>query len=486
MPIKHTRVFIKLPDYWKPHLPAELRKYVGIPLELLKALYGVSFSGLFLYEALAQFLTDFGLGHSLMNGFWFKRLPDNGFFIFLNYSDDCLSCCSDDKEHEKFRVAFARKFPLKCTPNASWFLASRITRDEHGNTSLDQYRYSRTVVQRYLPNAATEPSPEDLVKYIDPLPRTFEWTIKDNSADISKLKELENEYNIRAIEVVGSLNYLSNTSIKMVFAIRKAAKFTRLPGRKHFKALTHMLHHLRCYPPIALNFYHDPFQSPLHRMLQAAGLGNLDPTIIYFSDSAFMDCDDRTSTGCHIVMYRGGCIEHVSGSAGIVADSTAEAEAIWISIAAKSSAHIRQVHCQLMYGDPDRQLTVPLLTDSRAAMLIMTQNRNSRRFRHVERRIMVPHSQQERGHISIHHVAGDDFMLADVGTNNLPSSTSNPKIDVICGEFNATIPPGRKQLTTLLKSKRSDGMTSSTLEDGKTPSTPEDGNTLSTLEARRL
>jgi hypothetical protein len=50
-------VFIKLPDYWKHHVPPELQKYIGIPLELLKALYGVSFSGLLLYEALAEFLT---------------------------------------------------------------------------------------------------------------------------------------------------------------------------------------------------------------------------------------------------------------------------------------------------------------------------------------------------------------------------------------------------------------------------------------------
>jgi hypothetical protein len=409
-------------------------------LELQKALYGLSFSGLLLYEHLAEFLIDFGMERSVMNGLWFKRLPEKGLLIFLAYSDDCLSCCSCDKVHEEFRTAFARKFPLNAQPNASWYLAARIKRDSEGNMSLDQYRYSRSICMRYLPNFDLDASEEDKRKYADPLPRTFEWTSADNSENESQVKALEAKYGFRCIEVLGSLNYLSNTAIKMLFSIRKASKFTRLPGPRHFKAINHMLHHLRCHPPKAITFYNDPNKSPLKRMMIASGNEDVDPLLVVYSDSAFMDCDDRKSTGCHVAMYRGGCVEMVTGNAGLVPDSTAEAEAVWISIAAKSSCFLRQAHCQVHYGNADRPLTVPLFTDSKAAQAIMAKDRDTNRSRHIDRRFMLTRSLAERGLAKLHHTSGDTFMLADVGTKNLPSSTSDPKVDIACGVPGCAIP----------------------------------------------
>ena len=439
-PIKHARVFIRLPAYWRPHVPEELRKYIGVPLELQKALYGLSFSGLLLYEHLAEFLRSFDMQRSVMNGLWFKRLPNRGLLIFLAYSDDCLSCCSSDETHDEFRTAFARKFPLNAQPNANWYLAARINRDKHGNMSLDQFRYSRSICMRYIPNSDLEPSEEEKRKYVDPLPRTFEWTTKDCSESEAQVKSLEVKYGFRFPEVLGSLNYLSNTALKLLFAIRKASKFTRTPGARHFKALNHLLHHLRCHPPKAITFYHDPNKSPLKRMLVASGHPDVDPLMVYYSDSAFMDCDDRKSTGSHLGLYRGGCVEMVTGTAGVTPDSTAEAEAVWISVAGKSSCFLRQAHCQIYHDNPDRAFTVPMFTDSMAALAIMTKDRDTNRSRHIDRRFMVTRDLCERGLAKLYHTSGDTFMLADVGTKNLPSSVSDPKVDIACGVPDATIP----------------------------------------------
>jgi len=255
--------------------------------------------------------------------------------------------------------------------------------------SLDQYRYSRSICMRYLPNAEMEASEEDKKKFIDPLPRTFEWTNQDNSKDEAEVKALELKYGFRFPEVLGSLNYLSNTVIKMLFSICKASKFTRMPSLRHFKALNHMLHHLRCHPPKAITFYSDPSKSPLAKMLISAGLSEIDPLFVAFSDSAFMDCDDRKSTGCHIIMYRGGCLEIVSGTAGIVPDSTAEAEAVWVSITGKATCFVRQGHNQVQHEDPDKPYTVPLLTDSMAAKAILSKDRDTNRSRHIDRRFML-------------------------------------------------------------------------------------------------
>ena len=168
-------------------------------------------------------------------------------------------------------------------------------------------------------------------------------------------------------------------------------------------------------------------------MLQHANLIHLDPKLVLYTDSAFMDCDSSKSTGCTIVMYRGGCIEANSGVPGLVADSTGEAETVWCSITMKTSAYFRQAYCQLHFGDPERPLTVPILTDSTAALAILSNDQNSTRTRHVDRRHFYTQNMLHRALASLHHVDGDSFELADVGAKNLPSSTSDPKLFVICG-----------------------------------------------------
>jgi hypothetical protein len=148
----------------------------------------------------------------------------------------------------------------------------------------------------------------------------------------------------------------------------------------------------------------------------------------------------------------------VSGNAGIVPDSTAEAEGVWMSIASKSSAHIRQAHCQIFHDDPDRSYTVPMFTDSQAGLIIMSKNRDSTRTRHVDRRFMLTRSLVERGLIKLIHISGDLYMLADIGTKNLPSSTSDPKVLIICGDPTATIPVAPTSKLEAEESKRSDGI----------------------------
>ena len=53
---------------------------------------------------------------------------------------------------------------------------------------------------------------------------------------------------------------------------------------------------------------------------------------------------------------------------------------------------------------------------------------------------MLTRSLAERGLAKLYHTSGDTFMLTDVGTKNLPSSTSDPKVDIACGVPACAIP----------------------------------------------
>jgi hypothetical protein len=159
-------------------------------------------------------------------------------------------------------------------------LQARITQDKDKNITIDQRRYALSIFQRYLPNAPAIPSKEDIIKYVSPLPYKFKWTSDDCSSTLEDIKDLEREYGFIMRAVVGSLNYLANTACEELYAIRKACKYMHSPGRPHFKAIVHLLHHLRCHPPKALKYYHNVYQSPLYELLKEAKLDKLDPWFI--------------------------------------------------------------------------------------------------------------------------------------------------------------------------------------------------------------
>ena len=213
-PMKEKKVFIKFPIFWADYLPEEYAKYCGVALEMLKALYGYKFCGKRLYEEQEDFLTDQNFKQAPMPGLWFKYLTDNGIFLVLIFADDQLSASTSSKAHHEYKTALCERFEVEWHPIADWYLQARIQRDKDGNITLDQSRYSKAIVQRYLPNAAEVPTPVEMRKYHNPLPRAFTWSKNDNSKTTSEADELENEYSYRFIEVVGSLIFLANTAVR--------------------------------------------------------------------------------------------------------------------------------------------------------------------------------------------------------------------------------------------------------------------------------
>ena len=258
-------VFIlNLPEYWKQLLPDKYHKYIGCPLHLIKALYGYTFSGKFLYEERAEFLRDQGFARiQAMPALWIKRFP-NGEIMLFQYSDDFVYVGTNTAATLDFVTALKACFEVEVTPRATWYLQARIDQDSDGNITLDQSCYSCSIVEHYLPNAPLEVSPEDLLKYASPLPSDFHFIADDNdSPDISAVVTLETEFGFCMIELACSLNYLAHTAFEELFAICKICQITNLPGRPHFCEAFHLLHHLRCHPSQAIKFYHNPSHSHL-------------------------------------------------------------------------------------------------------------------------------------------------------------------------------------------------------------------------------
>eukprot|EP00590_Aulacoseira_subarctica_P011990 CAMPEP_0172438678 /NCGR_PEP_ID=MMETSP1064-20121228/72925_1 /TAXON_ID=202472 /ORGANISM="Aulacoseira subarctica , Strain CCAP 1002/5" /LENGTH=108 /DNA_ID=CAMNT_0013187245 /DNA_START=574 /DNA_END=900 /DNA_ORIENTATION=+ len=107
------------------------------------------------------------------------------------------------------------------------------------------------------------------------------------------------------------------------------AKFTRRPGRNHFNALVHVLRYLRDHAYLGVTFYSDLERSPIHLMLKnSESVPELANELFFtFSDSSWNDdVDTGRSTGCYLISYMRGIVDHSSNMPDHVAMSSAEAE----------------------------------------------------------------------------------------------------------------------------------------------------------------
>lgn len=413
-------VYIQFPAYWSEFLPKHLGVYCGRPLRLLKALYGYTYSGKRLYENQEAFMEAQGFIQSTLLGLWYKHLPNNGIFLVLIFADDQLIATTDQQELVQYKTNLQKHFEIQWHTHANWFLKARINQDQYGDITIDQNRYSKSIVQKYIPNSQYPPSEKDINKYRNPIPNNFIWKKSDCSKDIKEVQLLEQQFQFRFIEVVGSLIFLANTAVRQLFAIRKLCKFMHLPGRRHFEALSHMLNHLRCHPARALKYYHDITKSPLYHHITKAlpNEHHINPTLIYFTDSAFQDCEDKRSTGCYIGFLQGGIIDMASTVPLPIASSTAEAETSFASITYLNSLQVARAYMEIVNRSPDETYTVPILTDSSATIAIAANQRGTSNTKHMSRRQLLVRQGQNLGYIKLYHVQGKTDQIADIGTKS--------------------------------------------------------------------
>jgi hypothetical protein len=304
-----------------------LKPYCGTPLQLIKALYGYTYSGLFLFEEQTAFFVSYGLRQTLMPALWIKHTKDGGILLVLHHSEDLLAASSPKSLQIDFIAELKKKFSIEHQEQVDWYLRARLRRDQVGNIYIDQQRYSKAIVSRYLPTVDPIPTEEDLIRYAHPQQTTFKWTKNDNSASYKELRNLEKEYGVRFIEATGSLNYLSNSFFWTIFTARKCCKHMHLPGRRHFKALIHFLHHIRCYPPGAMVFYR------------------------FANDSPHADCDEARSTGAYAGFIQGGFVNFSSFVPNPIPSSSAESESNALCIGTLAANYVRQICCDIVYNN---------------------------------------------------------------------------------------------------------------------------------------
>lgn len=203
------------------------------------------------------------------------------------------------------------------------------------------------------------------------------------------------------------------------------------PGKKHYKAILHLLHHLRCHPPKAIKFYHKVEQSPLAVMLRRAGYEDVDPTFVYFSDSSWADEPNQRSTGSYTGFLQGGLVDCCSFTPNPIAMSSAEAESNAICVTTIAAIPVRQAFLEIIFGNPERDWTLTIFTDSLAAITMITGEKVSKATKHIERRYLFNRQAYQQGRIRLLYLSGKDYMLADLGTKNVPTPEAEYKLSIL-------------------------------------------------------
>jgi hypothetical protein len=391
-------------------------------------MYGMTLSGKYWFLDLKDYLLEQGfIPSGTVKCLFFKKFDDGAIIIVLNYVDDMLYYGDNEPKVKEFEELLQKRFNLELLGQAHWYLATRISQKSNFDIEIDQTRYCLSILRKYLDTAGCK---RDTSSTPTPLPLDFVPSSEDCSDNDEMVAQLEAEYNIQYSSCIGSLIYLTMTRSDIIYAVNKLAKFSRSPGRVHFDVLIHLLRYLRDHTYLGVKFYSNFVDAPLYQTLSAQNIQQHHP-FFGFSDSSWNDdVDTGRSTGCFIITYMGGVVDHSSNTPDPVALSSAEAEYNEGCVAFMACSHLRMLLCEMEGIDESQLETTNIFFDSKSAIAMGSNYRDTKHTRHILRRYHYVRENIANKRFSMEWITSE-FQVADIGTKNNPGPRHKFLFDLI-------------------------------------------------------
>jgi hypothetical protein len=337
-------MFVTIPKIFGILFP-EYRWCTGKPVRLIMSMYDTMLCGKYWYLDLLDFLKQIGFKEGdCVKCLFIKQFPDSLKIYLLNHVDNMLYYGTDAAKVQAFEKELRECFNLELLGNAHWHLGSRIHQLQDYDIEIDQSRYCKSIVGKYLDTARCA---KNLRHHDTPLPSGFTPTCDDCGATDQECQELATAFNIDFASCIGSLIYLSMMQTDKLFAVNKLAKFTRRPGRIHFEALIHLLQYLCDNNLYGFRFCSDVNGSSTYQMLLCQNIKE-NHLFFRFSDSSWnYNQDSGRSTGYFIITYMGGVLDHSSNMPDPLVLSSAEVEYNKGCVAFMAGSHLRMLLCEL-------------------------------------------------------------------------------------------------------------------------------------------
>ncbi|KAI0999619.1 Retrovirus-related Pol polyprotein from transposon TNT 1-94 [Podosphaera aphanis] len=365
-----------------------------------KALYGLKQSGRAWYKKLDAKLSLLNFNQSISDQCIYLH-PKLQIVIGV-YVDDLVVCGKVLKQVVKTKQQLSSHFPIKDLGEIDVIIGWKITRERSTRTlRTSQAHYITDKVECFsLQDAKAYKSPLD--GYDGILPGRENESPADESAYAS---------------AVGSLGYASHsTRLDISFTVSQLGKYSSCPVVRHWNSVCRVFRNLKGTADYTITYCFGPlFSEPL----QSA-------KIVMYSDSDYAgDVVTRRSVSGYVVMLDGGPVCWQSKQQKSVSTSTAEAEYVALSEAAKQAVWVNRLLGELHVGDAITNAGGSLILSDNQSALSIAGGTNSAKTKHIDVTCHFVRECIEEKKIQVKYIP-TNMMLADLLTKPLSHSKARP------------------------------------------------------------
>jgi hypothetical protein len=359
---------------------------LGNIVKVFRALYGFKQSPREWNLVLHKYLVSLGFTQSIADPCLY--IKDCSMFVAI-FVDDLFICGENSDEIRLFKTQMSSKFKMSDLGLLTWYLGMHFTQNEEG-ISIDQSLYIKSKLDQFDFGAwgcAT------------PLIPDFQ-DIMDNDDGIK-------EDNFPYRETVGSLIHLMrSTRPDIAVAVSIISRFLDRHTKLHCDMVRRVYHYLSKTTDLCLRY--------------RAGDNALE--LIGYSDSSFANSIDCRSMSGYGFMLAGSLISWYAHTQPVVALSTAEAEYIAVTDAAKEVIWLKLLLSELGYP----QGNVKIMEDNEATIKISKNPQDHKRTKHIRIKYHFIRDQIRDGEFHLEYIPTAD-QLADLFTKGL----SGPRLRTI-------------------------------------------------------
>src|SRR5487761_336488 len=361
----------------------------GSVKRLCKALYGLKQAGRKWYDALSNVLADLGFRVSTADPDVFTARIKDDVLVLAVHVDDCAMTGSSPELIAEYKQKMHARYALTDLGPVRWPLGIKVPRARTAHTiSLSREAYIKSILARF--------SLADAKSYSTPMVPSASYSKSDSPASATDAARMRK---VPYREAIGSLMYASvATRPDIMFTVSTLSQFLENPGEAHREAVKRVFRYLSGTRDAELTY------------------GGERHDLLGYTDADGASQDHRRAVSGYAFIIDGGAVSWSSRKQELVTLSTAEAEYVAATHAAKESIWLRR-----LTGDiyPSVASAITLYCDNQAALRLAQDDNYHARTKHIDIRYHFIRDVVERGEIELQYCPTDD-MTADILTKALP------------------------------------------------------------------
>ena len=356
---------------------------------LHKSLYGLKQAGRKWYDTLTHTLTDLGFCASSADPGVFLAKLEGHLLVLAIHVDDCILTGSSPELISQYKSKLNDCYALTDLGPIHWLLGIKVTRNRSARTiSLSQTSYIDSIISRF--------GLSDAKSYSTPMVPGIIYSRNDCPSDPTEIDRMKKTpYR----EAIGSLMYASvATRPDITYAVSALSRFLDNPGSIHWEAAKRVLRYLSGTRDFTLTY------------------GEERHDLTGYTDADGASHEHRHAISGYAFLIDGGAISWQSRKQEIVTLSTAEAEYVATTHAAKEAIWLRRLIFELFTIPPS---PTTLYCDNQAAIKLAIEDNYHARTKHIDIRFHFIRQTITDSTLTLIYCPTDD-MTADILTKSLP------------------------------------------------------------------